>query len=261
MIAAIVLLLISVLLWRHYTWKAQPWPQGALQPPAYQAHRGYWKEGAPENTLASMKAAWEQGFQMAELDVRLSADGIPVVFHDKTLRRWGDEKVLVSMLTARELSTRTQSPTLEQVLQSQERPAFINIELKTDQMWDGQLEKKVAAVVRQQGAEKQVLFSSFNPLALYRLSREIPQVPRALLATEEKDARNKIYLRHLWLAPYVNIQALHLDAQYVSPGELQKWKKRKIPVALWTVNDRQRAQDYLAQGALSIITDEPIIKK
>jgi glycerophosphoryl diester phosphodiesterase len=42
---------------------------------------------APENTCASFRLAWELGADMVELDVRLTADGHPVVLHDATLDR------------------------------------------------------------------------------------------------------------------------------------------------------------------------------
>jgi glycerophosphoryl diester phosphodiesterase len=42
---------------------------------------------APENTCASFRLAWELGADMVELDVRLTADGYPIVLHDATLDR------------------------------------------------------------------------------------------------------------------------------------------------------------------------------
>jgi len=50
------------------------------------AHRGA-SLVAPENTLAAFQQAIDLGFDYVELDVRLTADGVPVVFHDSTLER------------------------------------------------------------------------------------------------------------------------------------------------------------------------------
>lgn len=50
------------------------------------AHRGY-SARAPENTLASFRAAIEVGAHALEFDVQATADGHPVVFHDFTLDR------------------------------------------------------------------------------------------------------------------------------------------------------------------------------
>ncbi len=50
------------------------------------AHRGLHGAGIPENSLAAFEAAVAAGFAI-ELDARVSADGVPMVFHDETLDR------------------------------------------------------------------------------------------------------------------------------------------------------------------------------
>ena len=50
------------------------------------AHRGYALR-YPENTLPAIAAALEAGARYVEIDVQLSADGVPVLFHDADLRR------------------------------------------------------------------------------------------------------------------------------------------------------------------------------
>ncbi|MFS4460091.1 glycerophosphodiester phosphodiesterase [Bdellovibrio sp. HCB2-146] len=251
-IVAVVFLFLFI---RQKTWKPLPWPPGALRPPAYQGHRGYWKGGAQENTMAAFRAAAERGLQMFELDVRLCKGNVPVVFHDTDLKRIGHRNQNVLDLTADELQNYVNAPTLESVLQATDIPMLINIELKTNRAWDGTLEKEVAALVRKYRAEKRVLFSSFNPLAIWRLKRIIPEVPRALLASQEDEPENKIYLKKLWLAPYIGVNALHLDQNYWREKEVQAFLKRKIPVALWTVNDQKLAEKLLQAGAISIISD------
>ncbi|MDG0816367.1 glycerophosphodiester phosphodiesterase [Bdellovibrio svalbardensis] len=241
--------------YRHFTWRAQVWPTGAMAPVKYQGHRGYWKAGVQENTLASFKAAKERGLEMVEMDVRLSKDQVVVVFHDDDLKRLAHQQKAVSEMTADELARAAQVCTLEDVLISKEIPQLLNIELKTNRVRDGVLEEAVAKVVRKHQAEKRILFSSFNPLCIYRLGRILPEVPRALLASKENDPTNKFYLKHMWFAPYIGANLLHLDYKYVSLSDLAKWKKRGVPVAFWTVNDAQKARELLDHGAVSIITD------
>ena len=52
----------------------------------YQAHRGVCTE-APENTLASVELAIEQGYGVIEMDVDVTSDGVFVLLHDHTLGR------------------------------------------------------------------------------------------------------------------------------------------------------------------------------
>lgn len=247
--------LLAFLIYRHFTWQALPWPKNAVKPPQYQGHRGYWKEGCQENTMAAFQAAARRGLQMIELDVRISKDKIPVVFHDNDLKRLAGVDKFALECTAEELKKIAKAPTLEEVILAVDIPRFINIELKTAAIFDDVLEKKVAELIRKHHCEDRVLFSSFNPLSLRRLSRLLPEVPRALLASDEDEPENKIYLRQMWLAPYAHVHLLHLDQNFVDADAVKRWQKRNIPVALWTVNDAAKAQMFLQAGAVSIITD------
>jgi glycerophosphoryl diester phosphodiesterase len=66
------------------------------------AHRGSSAE-APENTLPAFEAAVVAGAEAIELDVRLTADGAPVVIHDSTLDRTTDRTGPVASHTLAEL--------------------------------------------------------------------------------------------------------------------------------------------------------------
>lgn len=57
-----------------------------MRPPQLIAHRGYTRH-YPENTLAGIEAAIRRGARSVEVDVQLSADGMPVLFHDRNLER------------------------------------------------------------------------------------------------------------------------------------------------------------------------------
>jgi glycerophosphoryl diester phosphodiesterase len=54
--------------------------------PQLVAHRGYTLH-YPENTLAAVDAAIEAGAHFVEIDVQLTADQVPVLYHDRTLKR------------------------------------------------------------------------------------------------------------------------------------------------------------------------------
>ncbi|MDP3492993.1 MAG: glycerophosphodiester phosphodiesterase family protein, partial [Hyphomonadaceae bacterium] len=84
------------------------------------AHRGLWGGDAPENSLAAFEAAKAAGVGV-ELDVRLTADGVPVVFHDAGLERMcGHRELLARVMSADlaqyKLPDGSAIPTLAQVL-------------------------------------------------------------------------------------------------------------------------------------------------
>lgn len=73
-----------------------------VDPPLLLAHRG-WASRYPENSRIGIEAALAAGVPAVELDVQLSADGVPVVIHDVSLQRTAGVSARVSELSAREL--------------------------------------------------------------------------------------------------------------------------------------------------------------
>lgn len=238
--------------------KAQAWPSGALHLPSYQAHRGYWKSGLTENTLAAFRAAREKDAQMCELDVQITKDKIPVVFHDEDLRRLAGRTEKVADLFIHEIQKYTEAPTLEEVLLDAGGTPFYNIELKSSDLLQSDLEAAIAAVIKKNQLQSRVMFSSFNPFALMRMARLLPQVPRALLVTLDSDSKNKIYLKKMWLWPLTKAHMLNLHYKMVTPELSGSLKKHHIPFAVWTVNDPETAQRMFALGAQSVISDQII---
>ncbi|HEY3731629.1 MAG TPA: glycerophosphodiester phosphodiesterase family protein [Steroidobacteraceae bacterium] len=66
------------------------------------AHRGNARE-FPENTVPAFESALALGVRFLELDVHISADGVPVVIHDHNLTRTAGRPGSVFDLRAREL--------------------------------------------------------------------------------------------------------------------------------------------------------------
>ncbi len=61
-------------------------PDDRISRPILVGHRGY-AAHYPENTLVGIEAALNAGAQFIEVDIQVSADGVPVLFHDATLTR------------------------------------------------------------------------------------------------------------------------------------------------------------------------------
>ena len=70
--------------------------------PAIVAHRGAWHL-APENSVASILRAAEAGYEVVEIDVQCSADGVLFLMHDETLTRMTGEAALAQSLSWAEL--------------------------------------------------------------------------------------------------------------------------------------------------------------
>jgi glycerophosphoryl diester phosphodiesterase len=129
------------------------------------AHRGDWRR-APENSLAALQTALANpSCDGLEIDVRTSADGVPVLVHDETLARVQRRPERVVELTAAELAS-LGIPTLAELLDAVPARAFLDVELKphpTSAALD------VLRVRRGDDSERTVV-SSFYPETLAWLS-------------------------------------------------------------------------------------------
>ncbi len=127
------------------------------------AHRGS-SALATENTLAAFERARVQGADAVELDVQLSADGVPVVFHDATLRRLTGQRGALASRSALALAPlrvhprgrpawRQPIPTLRQVLDRFAGRLGLLIELKVTRTaaCDEALARAVVDLVRAHG--------------------------------------------------------------------------------------------------------------
>lgn len=135
------------------------------------AHRGLHDNTAhmPENSLAAFGRAVEGGFGI-ELDVQLTKDQIPVVFHDFTLGRICGEEGKVGDYTYAELrkfrlcGTGEKIPKLEEVLQLVDGRVPLIVELKIERT-DLSLCPAVDRLLsRYKGL---YCIESFNPLAVF----------------------------------------------------------------------------------------------
>ena len=118
-----------------------------LDYPRVCAHRGF-NTVIPENSLAAFGAAIALGAPEIELDIRFTADGIPVVSHDSNLERVSNGTGTVEEHTLAELReldfgikhgagfAGMKIPTFEEVLCKFARHAIINLHLKSSETHD-----------------------------------------------------------------------------------------------------------------------------
>lgn len=149
------------------------------------AHRGLHDEHLPENSLAAFEAACRAGYGI-ELDVRLSRDGIPVVFHDDTLRRVCNRDGMVSDYTAEQLSAMPLEgksahtiPTLRAVLDTVDGRVPLIVEIKAGRDADPVCSAAMALLDHYTGA---FCIESFSPYAVRWFRRNRPLLVRGQLS-------------------------------------------------------------------------------
>ncbi len=234
------------------------------------AHRGA-RERAPENTLPAFEQAAALGADGIELDVQLSADGALVVIHDFTLERTTNGTGHVAEKTLAELRTldagswfapqfvATHIPTLDEVFEAVGRRLLINIELKTFRLTDRatrlRLARGVLECIRKHGMERQVLISSFNPLALRIVRQLAPQIAIGYLYAPDLP----LPLAKGWLArPLIGRhEARHPHFSMVDEAYMRWARQHGYRVNVWTVNEIADIQRMCTLGVDMIISDRP----
>jgi glycerophosphoryl diester phosphodiesterase len=228
------------------------------------AHRGA-SAVAPQNTLAAFEKAAELGADAIELDVHLSADGVPVVIHDFNVDATTDGSGRVaelSLVQLRQLDAGTtfdpsfsgeRIPTLEEVLQAFGYRVLLNIELKNFSLRGNRLEQAVTELIERHGLEDRVLLSSFNPLSLRRAKKLAPHISTGLLYAPDLP----IPLSRAWLAPLCPHEARHPKHTMVDVDYMARMRKRGYRVNTWTVDDPGEMRRLADLGVDGIITNVP----
>ncbi|MGH7439218.1 MAG: glycerophosphodiester phosphodiesterase [Polyangiaceae bacterium] len=221
-------------------------------------HRGGRGEGWPaENTLAAFDQARTQGARAIELDVRTTAGGDVVVFHDETLERMtaGGDVRPISTLSLGELQRvdigrGARVPLLAEVLAwARSFDVAVNVEMKHEVASRPALARRTQKVVREARAD--VLLSSFDPLLLAMAGAFDPRVPRALLTHAKQDRWADV------LAAAVRppaVQAVHIERTQAGP-RVGRYLQKGLRVGAWTVNDPLEGRALAESGVASIITD------
>lgn len=228
-----------------------------VQIPVLQSHRGFWTQNISENTLKAVQNSFSSGFQMTEFDVRLTLDEKVILFHDDKI-----DKEKVSNKTLNELQRIHQINTLDEVLNwfssviANQRIFFLNIEIKSNSIFDRRLESQVLTLIDQYQVQDHVLISSFNPLSLFYFRIKKSKLTRSLLLTmDTTQLGNSLMIRSMILNMLARPHYLHLDHRDWHNWYIQTFLKGKIRIILWTCNDRVLAQRYLKEGAVGIISD------
>jgi glycerophosphoryl diester phosphodiesterase len=237
------------------------------------AHRGGGHLG-PENTIAAFDIGMSTGADGLELDVHLSADGVVVVHHDKTLDRTTNGSGPLAARTADELSRVDAGywfmrggeypfrglgigvPTLREVLARYRGvPTIIEIKVYTAAMGEA-----VATEIHRAGAIDYVCVAGYG-IASARAARAA--LPGAAASAHKGEVRLALY--RSWLrcpvrtAPYQTYQVPEWaeGVRIVSPRFVRDAHGGGFKVQVWTVDEEADMRRLLEWGVDGLISNRP----
>lgn len=229
------------------------------------AHRGARKE-KPENSLAAFRRAIELGADGFELDVQRTADGKLIVIHDETLDRvsgrsgrvvklsWSEiQSYNIAAFRAAEGFAPMRVPLLEEVLDLMRGTKLCcNIELKNSVEPYPGLEDEVIALVSRMGLSEQIVYSSFSPESVKRLSQKLD--PAVVGFLYDRPLPDPVQALHT-----LGGRALHPEQSLVNENYVAAAHQAGIKVNVWTVNEPQAILRLGRLGADALITDDPAL--
>jgi glycerophosphoryl diester phosphodiesterase len=203
------------------------------------AHRGYHAK-TPENTLASFEAAIALGVDGIETDIRLSADGLLILYHD----RLAPNGRPVRDVTQRELEKLAGHaiPTLDQALELFPQPLWI-LEIKAPEAL-GQTLK----LIRRLKSSRRLMVISFWHNVILTVSEEI-DVECGLLICHcpavEPPTLLELFTALVWNFEFMDAESL---------GEAKAQVRRNFVYGAVTKDEHEACKRLGLDG---VITDHP----
>jgi glycerophosphoryl diester phosphodiesterase len=214
-------------------------------------HRGCRGEFT-ENTFAAFDHALDSGCDGFEFDVRLTADGVPVVWHDARLRgrfisRQNFGSLRERCLTPGRLPRRRTIALceLEAVLSRYAQVAWMDIELKVVGV-----EAHVAGLLRRYRPARGFVVSSFRQRVLLELHRIDPSLPLAFIFDRMPRAA-------VWRA--LPVEYVKPSARLVTAARVRQFHAEGKKVLTWTVNHPSAMRRLTEAGVDGMIGDDPVL--
>ncbi|HRF01427.1 MAG TPA: glycerophosphodiester phosphodiesterase [Pirellulaceae bacterium] len=234
------------------------------------AHRGA-SADAPENTLAAIREAWEQGADAVEFDIRLTADGIAILCHDETAKRTtGVDRAIVDATfdELRQLDAGRwkgeafageRIPSLDEALAAIPAGRRALIEVKCGP----EIVPELRRAIDEAGLPVEATaIISFSEEVCAACKRELPETPVYWLASLKRDPEtgrwNRTVDELIAVAQRHGLDGLDLQAcELIDATFVRKVREARLQVHCWTVNDPELARRMLGAGVQGITTDRP----
>jgi glycerophosphoryl diester phosphodiesterase len=221
-----------------------------LQLPKVIAHRGA-AAYASENTLDSFREARRRGATWVETDIMLTADGVPIVMHDESLKRTTGIDRLVAETRRAELPAEV--PTFEEAIACwSELGLGCNVEIKPTEGREAETARAVVETLRRcwPAHLPRPFLSSFKDASLAAAHAAAPEFARVLLIKQLADD---------WRARAEAVAAagINTDGKLLTAVRAVEIRKAGYALGVYTINDGDVAKALVGMGVDCVITDAP----
>lgn len=225
---------------------------------------------APENTLESIHTAADMGVEWVELDVKITSDSVPIIFHDDSLERTTNGAGLVAQKSYEDIAALEAGshfsdsfagikiPTLEEALEVIiDRGLGLNLEIKPCPGREIETTEHALDILTSVWDENdKILISSFQHVCLETAMDMAPDLPRGLLLESDWPEN--------WqeLAAHLKASVINVNGNDVTREQIEDIiDETGLPIIAYTINDPDRARLLQSWGVDGLFSDVPDIVK
>lgn len=226
-----------------------------LAQPHVVAHRGYWQaDGSAQNSIASFRKAAQIGCWGSEFDVWLTADGVPVVFHDATVQGIRIEDTTYATLMNIRLQNGEFIPTLQQYLiEAQLHPGcrlIFEVKPHRNEKRDIRIAEMSVELIDMLGLASRTDYISFSKHVCKRIHELRPDAKIAYLNGELSPKE----IKELgWTGIDYNLKVFEKNPSWATEA-----KQLGLEVNVWTVDGEEALKHFATMPGIDIITtNEP----
>jgi glycerophosphoryl diester phosphodiesterase len=229
------------------------------------AHRGI-HDIHPENTIPAFERAIELGADAVELDVRLTSDQVPVVFHyfylnkitsaSGTVFDYSFESLRNAHIIGKNVIEKYEIPTLKEVLNVIGGKIGLEIEIKGP---EPESSKIIASIL---SAHKNlwdtIEVTSYEPLLLREFQNECPGIAADLLFPRSEEWMKLDVVTYLAIhrSRLAGARVIHLHPTQLSYEVVEQVREHGIDIHVWDVNDAQSLEAIAELEIPRICTDD-----
>jgi glycerophosphoryl diester phosphodiesterase len=252
------------------------------------AHRGF-GDHAPDNSLYAVELALDAEMDGVDVDGQLTEDGELVIFHDLSVDRLTSDTGRVADKTLEQMLALDLGPgfdrsitgayvrTFEDFVRAVRGRGILMVELKVPGFGSTGIEARAVEIIQRNGAHRDVVLSSFNPIVLYRLKRLDPEVRTAFIFMDTNwnpELRAEIKEGDLVNLPWplrqefirrairkiVHPDLLSINRE-VDRAVIERLLSKGWPAFIWTPNDESAIGEALTRRPYGVISDRPLLVK
>jgi len=232
------------------------------------AHRGA-SYIAPENTLASVKLAWELNADAVEIDIHLTRDKKVVVMHDPTTKRTTPANFVINKTLSDELRkldagilksrkfAGQKIPFLEEVISTIPHGRKLIIEVKCGE----EILFILNNIIKESGKLSQIALTGFDLKTISTAKKLMPEIPTYWLYNT---IRNKLTRKPFPYDPDLvaltkenDLDGLGLRYDGITEEVAETVLSSGLKIYAWTVNNLENTVRILKYRVHGIITDRP----